>query len=137
MNPYILLVEDDEISAYLTLKALQKCFFPAPIIRANDGKEALDHLNSIKLKPRLLLLDIKLPKFSGIELLAAMRKIENLKSIPVIIFTASDMQEDKDITIALGIMKYMVKPMDFQDLISQMIEVKQIFLSFDQEIITN
>ena len=85
MPPYLLLVEDDEATAYLTLKALQKSVFPGEIVRMRDGQETLQHLLSEKPKPALILLDMKLPKVGGIEVLEKIRSTPDLMLLPVII----------------------------------------------------
>lgn len=59
MKPYLMFVEDDDATAYLTLRALKINAFPAEVVRANDGAEALQHLQSGKSKPTLILLDLK------------------------------------------------------------------------------
>ena len=127
MSPYLLFVEDDEATAYLTLRALMMNAFPAEVIRTNDGAQALQHLLSGTPKPTLILLDLKLPKVSGIEVLEVIRSTQDLQSIPVVILTASDLREDRECTVQLGITKYIVKPMDFQEFVTEMGNVKYLF----------
>lgn len=127
MNPYLLFVEDDDATAYLTLKALKINAFPAEVTRARDGAEAMQHLFSGSLKPVLILLDLKLPKINGIEVLEKVRGTLDLTSIPVVILTASNLDQDRERTHALGITRYIVKPMDFQEFVTEMGEVKRIF----------
>lgn len=133
MTPYLLLVEDDEASAYLTLKALAINFFPAKIVRVKDGKEALMYLKEIIYKPTLVLLDIKLPKVSGIDVLGAMRESCALKSISVIMLTASNMEKDREDAFELGIVDYIVKPIDFSELVAKMGEVTSVFDIVDKK----
>jgi len=114
----ILLVEDNDDDAELTLMAFKKHNFINPIIRMRDGAEALDYLfcrgefisRDIKDKPKIILLDLKLPKVSGFEVLKAVKNDDFLKSIPVIVMTSS--QEEKDIvkSYELGVNSFITKP---------------------------
>ena len=120
-------VEDDDATAYLTLRALKINNFPADIVKANDGAEALQHLHSGKLKPALLLLDLKLPKVSGIEVLQKIRSTPDLQAIPVVILTASNLEQDRENTARLGVTRYIVKPMSFDEFVTRLGHVSQIF----------
>ena len=114
----ILLVEDNDDDAELTLMAFKKHNFINPIVRMRDGAEALDYLfcrgefisRDIKDKPKIILLDLKLPKVSGFEVLKAVKNDDFLKSIPVIVMTSS--QEEKDIvkSYELGVNSFITKP---------------------------
>ena len=132
MKPYLLLVEDDEAASYLTLKALGRSPFSAKVIRVRDGAEAVQHLLSDTPKPALILLDLKLPKLSGIEVLEKIRSTADLTSIPVVVLTASDLAQDRAITYVLGISRYIVKPMDNCELVSEMAEVTCMFDTLSQ-----
>lgn len=88
----------------------------------------MQHLLSKAVKPALILLDLKLPKISGIEVLEKVRNTPELSSIPVIILTASNLEQDWERTHALGISRYIVKPMDFQVFVTEMGEVKRMFV---------
>jgi DNA-binding response OmpR family regulator len=114
----ILLVEDNDDDAELTLMAFKKHKFANIIIRIRDGAEALDYLfcrrqfisRNINQLPKIILLDLKLPKVSGFEVLKAVKSNDILKSIPVIIMTSS--QEEKDIvrSYELGVNSFITKP---------------------------
>ena len=127
MKPYLMFVEDDDATAYLTLRALKINAFPAEVVRANDGAEALQHLRSGKSKPTLILLDLKLPKISGIEVLQKIRSTPALQAIPVVILSASNLEQDRENTAQLGITRSIVKPMNFQAFVTEMGHVSQLF----------
>ncbi len=118
----ILLVEDDPRDAELTLRALKKNNLANLVHVVGDGAEALDfiyatgayaarQLNHLKV----ILLDLKLPKVSGLEVLQKLKSDERTKAIPVVVLTSS--HEDKDIKecYKLGVNSYVVKPVEFDD----------------------
>ena len=109
----ILLVEDNPNDAELTLRALRKNELAARIAIARDGAEAIDYLFKNEQKPRVIFLDLKLPKVDGIEVLRRIRSDNRTKSIPVVVLTSS--QEERDITqtYELGVNSYVVKPVEF------------------------
>jgi CheY-like chemotaxis protein len=115
----ILLVEDNPTDKELTLRALNKVKLANRIEVAKDGAEALDILfgtagSSATRPPRLVLLDLKLPKVDGIEVLRRIRGDERTRHLPVVILTSS--QEERDIvqSYALGTNSYVVKPVEFE-----------------------
>lgn len=117
----ILLVEDNENDEELTLRALKKHNIGNPVIVARDGAEALDYLfgrgahaaRDTRVLPQIVLLDLNLPKLSGIDVLRAIRADERTRILPVVILTSS--QEDCDLVsgYASGANSYIVKPVDF------------------------
>ena len=109
----ILLVEDNPNDAELTQRALKKTDLAARVQIARDGAEALEYLFSSRPKPRVIFLDLKLPKIDGVEVLRRLRSEENTRSIPVVVLTSS--QEERDITecYKLGVNSYVVKPVEF------------------------
>jgi two-component system response regulator len=117
----ILLVEDNPQDAELTIRALKKSNLANRLITVEDGAEALDFLfcrgkyatRDNGRPPRVVLLDLKLPKVSGLEVLRALKQDEKTRAIPVVIVTSS--REDPDIKTAysLGANSYVVKPVDF------------------------
>lgn|SRR3989338_2347309 len=118
----ILLVEDNANDAELTLIALQEENLANNIIWLKDGSEALDFIfaegryadRKLNNQPKIILLDLKMPKIGGIEVLKKIRGDERTKSIPVAIMTSS--KEEKDIieSYELGVNSYIVKPVDFE-----------------------
>ena len=117
----ILLVEDNASDAELTIRALRKKNLANHLVWLKDGAEALDFLfctgayeRRSNSQPRLILLDLKMPKVDGIEVLRRVKSDEHLKAIPVVVMTSS--YEDRDIveSYQLGVNSYLVKPVDFE-----------------------
>ncbi|MFA5515178.1 MAG: response regulator [Desulfuromonadales bacterium] len=122
LNPIdILLVEDNPQDAELTIRALQKRHLANKLHLAEDGAEALDFIfcrgahagRQIDQPPRLILLDLKLPKVDGLEVLRALKADERTRSIPVVVVTSSREDPDIQTAYALGANSYVVKPVDF------------------------
>jgi CheY-like chemotaxis protein len=109
----ILLVEDNPNDAELTQRALKKSDVGARLAVARDGAEALEYLLSNRPKPKVVFLDLKLPKIDGIEVLRRVRSDERTRSLPVVVLTSS--QEERDIRecYKLGVNSYVVKPVEF------------------------
>ena len=109
----ILLVEDNPNDAELTQRALRKTEIGARLLIARDGAEAIERVLTEGLRPRVIFLDLKLPKIDGIEVLRRIRADERTKEIPVVVLTSS--QEERDITESykLGVNSYVVKPVEF------------------------
>ncbi|GAB1718866.1 MAG: response regulator [Nitrosospira sp.] len=117
----IVLVEDNPSDAELTIRALKKNNLANHLIWLKDGAEALEflfctgpHANRPQAQPKLILLDLKMPKVDGIEVLRRVKEDENLKSVPVVVMTSSN--EDQDIveSYKLGVNSYLVKPVEFE-----------------------
>jgi two-component system response regulator len=109
----ILLVEDNPNDAELTQRALRKTEIGARLLIARDGAEAIERVLTEGLRPRVIFLDLKLPKIDGMEVLRRIRADERTKKIPVVVLTSS--QEERDITESykLGVNSYVVKPVEF------------------------
>ena len=120
---YILLVEDDPNDELLTLHALQENRIRNKVIVTRDGAEALDYLFSTGPRagkplpdlPQFVLLDLKLPKIDGIEVLQALRAHARTHLLPVIIFTSSKQEKDMINGYRLGANSYVRKPVDFTE----------------------
>jgi len=119
----ILLVEDNALDAELTMRALKKGKLANKLMWVKDGQQALDYLfrqgdyaQRDDTHPRLVLLDLKMPRVGGIEVLKAIKADERTRRIPVVVMTSS--QEDQDVaeTYNLGVNSYVVKPVDFSAL---------------------
>ena len=126
----ILLAEDNPKDVELTLAALEEHNLANEIVVVNDGAEALDYLycrGKFQLRtpenPAVVLLDIKMPKVDGLEVLRTIRSDERLKLTPVVILTSSREEQDLVESYKLGANAYMVKPVDFQQFIDA---VKQL-----------
>ena len=116
----ILLVEDNSLDAELTIRALKHGGLANKVLWVTDGQQALDYLfrrgsyaDRDETAPRLVLLDLKMPRVDGIEVLRAVKADERTRQIPVVVMTSS--QEEKDVarSYQLGVNSYVVKPVDF------------------------
>jgi two-component system, response regulator len=122
-NRIILLVEDNDADVELARIAFEKCDIPSEIVVAGDGQEALDYLfltgahagRDPMATPHVILLDIKLPKISGLEVLRRMRADERTKRLPVVILTNSNEEKDVIGSYDLGANSYVRKPVDFSE----------------------
>ena len=126
----ILLVEDDPKDVELTLTALDEYHLANEVVVARDGEEALDYLysrGSFQLRtgdnPAVLLLDLKLPKVDGLEVLQQIKSDEKLKMIPVVVLTSSREERDMVASYKLGVNAYVVKPVDFHEFVNAIKEL--------------
>jgi len=120
----ILLVEDNPDDVELALHALKRNNILNPIVVARDGQEALEYLfyagkyeDSKHDKPALILLDLKLPKVDGIEVLRKIKSESTLKKVPVVILTSSKEEKDLVESYNLGVNSYIRKPVDFDQFV--------------------
>ena len=118
----ILLVEDNPKDLELTLLALEKSNLANEVVTARDGVEALDYLfrrgqyaDRSEGNPAVVLLDLKLPRVDGIQVLEAVKKDDSLRSVPVVMLTASREEKDLVRSYSLGANAYVVKPVAFKD----------------------
>ena len=116
----ILLVEDSPDDETLTLRTLQKHKIPCDVTVAHDGVEALDYLFATgpcagrpRLTPHLILLDLKLPKVDGLEVLRQVRSNPLTRSLPIVVFTSSNEAHDIAESYNLGANSYIRKPVDY------------------------
>lgn len=121
----IVLVEDNPNDLELTLVALERSQLANEVIVLRDGAEALDYLfrrNAFDDRnagnPAVLLLDLKLPKVDGLEVLKEIRESEDLRSVPVVMLTSSREEPDLQRAYALGVNAYVVKPVEFKEFVS-------------------
>jgi CheY-like chemotaxis protein len=121
----ILLAEDNPQDVELTIEALKEYNLANHVVEVNDGVEVMEYLNyegrfrnRKKGNPVLLLLDIKMPRMDGIEVLEAIRSNEKLKLLPVVMLTSSRQEPDLKKCYALGVNAYVVKPVDFKDFLN-------------------
>ena len=111
----ILLVEDNPDDAELAIRALRKSNLANHLLHVQDGEEALKFLFDEKNnKPKLVLLDLKMPKVDGIEVLRRLKADERTCTIPVVMLTSSKEERDIVETYKLGVNAYIVKPLDFE-----------------------
>ena len=121
----ILIVEDDPNDVELTLTALDEYKLANEVVVTHDGEEALDYLycrGNFKTRsndnPAVLLLDLKLPKRDGLEVLQQIKSDEKLKMIPVVVLTSSHEEKDVVASYKLGVNAYVVKPVDFHEFVN-------------------
>jgi CheY-like chemotaxis protein len=126
----ILIVEDDPNDVELTLTALEEYNLANEVIVTRDGEEALDYLycrGNFKARsndnPAVLLLDLKLPKRDGLEVLRQIKLDEKLKLIPVVVLTSSHEEKDVVASYKLGVNAYVVKPVDFHEFVNAVKEL--------------
>jgi len=126
----ILVAEDDENDAELILKALERYNIANEVVVVEDGAEALDYLHRrgnyetrAEGNPVLTLLDIKMPKVDGLEVLREIRADERLKMIPAVILTSSRQESDLLASYQLGVNAYVVKPVDFNEFVEAIREL--------------
>lgn len=120
-NKIILLVEDNPDDEALTLRAFKKHHISSKVVVAHDGVEAIDYIlgtgqysgRDMSKMPSLVLLDLKLPKIDGLEVLRRIRGNEPTKILPVVILTTSKIEEDLIAGYGLGANSYVRKPVDF------------------------
>ena len=115
-NKVILLVEDNPKDEALTLRAFKKSNIANEIVVARDGVEALDYLlgDGNKALPQLVLLDLKLPRVDGLQVLREIRSNLRTRRLPVVVFTSSNEEEDLVNSYDLGANSYVRKPVDFE-----------------------
>jgi CheY-like chemotaxis protein len=126
----ILIVEDDPRDVELTLAALAEHNLVNEVVVTRDGKQALDYLYCrgefaarSNENPAVLLLDLKLPKVDGLEVLEQIKSDERLKMIPVVVLTSSHEERDMVRSYKLGVNAYVVKPVDFHEFINAVKEL--------------
>ena len=126
----VLIVEDDPRDVELSLAALGEYNLANEVVIARDGAEALDYLfcrgsfaGRPKENPAVMLLDLKLPKVNGLEVLQQVKSDEQLKMIPVVVLTSSHEEKDVMRSYSLGVNAYVVKPVDFHDFVNAVKEL--------------
>jgi two-component system response regulator len=131
----ILLVEDSADDEQLTLRAMRQSEVPNIIRVARDGAEALEHLfgeNAGHRLPDLILLDLKLPKVSGLEVLQRIRNEPRTKNLPIVVLTSSDEERDIVESYSSGANSYIRKPVDFDEFIDAVKQLGLYWLSMNR-----
>ena len=130
----ILLIEDNPDDAGLTIHALKKHNLANNLLHLHDGEEALAYIfsNDMTSIPKVILLDLKMPKVDGIEVLRRLKSDEHKKIIPVVVLTSS--REDRDVieSYKLGVNAYIVKPVDFEKFVKAISEIGLFWLLLNQ-----
>ena len=126
----ILMVEDDPKDVELSLTALEEYNLANEVVVARDGQQALDYLycrGEYKMRsndnPAVMLLDLKLPKVDGLEVLKQIKSDSALKMIPVVVLTSSKEEKDMVASYKLGVNAYVVKPVDFHEFVNAIREL--------------
>lgn len=137
----ILLVEDNQDDEVLTLRAFKKSNLVPDVVVARDGVEALDYLfgtgsysgRDTSQMPQVILLDLKLPKIDGLEVLQRIRADERTKFLPVVVLTSSKHQEDIINSYAMGANSYIRKPVDFEQFITAVQQLGLYWMILNQQ----
>ena len=126
----ILMVEDDPRDVELTLTALEEYNLANEVVVTHNGEEALDYLfcrgefaTRTGDNPAVMLLDLKLPKVDGLEVLQQIKSDDKLKMIPVVVLTSSHEEKDMVASYKLGVNAYVVKPVDFHEFVNAIKEL--------------
>ncbi len=136
----IVLVEDNPADVELTLRALKKSHIANEIIVLTDGQQALDYFfargayagrNTTK-QPKVILLDLKLPKIGGLEVLRELKSNEKTRMIPVVVLTTSNEESDVIESYKLGVNSYLVKPVDFDQFLESVRNLGLYWLLLNQ-----
>jgi two-component system response regulator len=139
-NHVILLVEDNGDDVEITLRAFRKCNVLSEIVVVRDGVEALDYMfaagahagQTTKLQPDVILLDLKLPKVSGLEVLRRLREEERTRRVPVVVLTSSNEEKDIQSSYDLGANSFVRKPVDFTQFMEVARQLGQYWLGINE-----
>lgn len=136
----ILLIEDNPYEAELTIRNLKKNNLGNKLLHIDDGAEALDFIfsknkyadNNSTFNPRLILLDLKLPKVDGLEILRQIRNDTKTKEFPVVVLTSSNEEKDIIESYKLGVNSYIVKPVNFESFANAITEIGLYWMILNQ-----
>ncbi len=138
----ILLVEDNINDAELTIRALKKNNLANNLFHVKDGAEALDFIyckglyinRSDNNKPKLILLDLKMPKIDGMEVLKILKSDLDTKHIPIVVLTSSKEEKDLIVSYELGANSFIQKPVEFDKFVSAIVEIGMYWVILNQNI---
>ena len=130
----VLLIEDNPDDAELTIRVLKKHHLANNLVHVHDGEEALEFLftKGNPNVPKLILLDLKMPKVDGIEVLRKIKKDEQKKVIPVVVLTSSKEERDVIESYNLGVNAYVVKPVEFEKFVEAVTQLGLFWLLLNQ-----
>jgi CheY-like chemotaxis protein len=136
---YILFVEDDLCVAELVLHVLERTSAKPRVVHVRDGVEALDFLHARGryeqrevANPTVVLLDVKMPRLDGLEVLREVKSDDTLRSIPIVMLTSSQDERDIRTSYELGANAYIVKPVEFQRLAAMLTTVETFWMEINQ-----
>jgi CheY-like chemotaxis protein len=117
----ILLVDDDDVDAIITQRAVNDLKITNELVRKVDGEDALGYLRDANnVKPCVILLDLNMPRMNGFEFLKVVKNDEELKRIPIVVLTTSDVDQNIIDSFDLGVAGYIVKPVDYKQFLEAM-----------------
>lgn len=136
----ILLVEDSDQDAELAMRALKKKNITNNIVRLKNGEEALNFIfakgefsnRSIQNQPKVVLLDLKMPKVDGLEVLKEVRENDETKDLPIVILTSSKEEEDLVKSYKLGVNSFIVKPVEFESFTNAVAKIGMYWVLLNQ-----
>jgi CheY-like chemotaxis protein len=136
----ILLVEDNPDDVDLTMIALEKSNIASKVVVAHDGVEALEYLNGTgkfagrdrTLLPKVIMLDLKMPRMDGLEFLQCIRHDERTRLLPVVVFTTSNEDRDKIESYRLGANSYLTKPVDYKKFVDTIQQLASYWLVMNE-----
>ena len=129
----ILLIEDNPDDAGLAIRALRKNNLANNLLHLHDGQEAIDFLfDERNQMPKLILLDLKMPKVDGIEVLRKLKSDERKRIIPIVVLTSSKEERDIVESYKLGVNAYIVKPVDFNQFVKAVTQLGFFWLILNQ-----
>ncbi|MCF6158754.1 MAG: response regulator [wastewater metagenome] len=135
----ILLIEDNKNDKELILRALKEYNLDEKVFSVKDGAEALDYIFTTgqyarrnTSLPKVIILDLKLPKVNGLEVLEAIRSHEQTRLLPVVVFTSSNQEEDKLKSYQLGTNSFVVKPIDYEQFFQAVSQLGLYWLLLNQ-----
>lgn len=136
----IILAEDNDSDAELAIRALQRSCASGRLLHVEDGEELLEYVfangrfagRNMAEEPRLLIMDLKMPKISGLEALEQIKSNAQSRAIPVVLLTSSREESDIQTAYALGVNSYVVKPVDFDNYIKAVSDIGAYWLFTNQ-----
>lgn len=129
----ILLIEDNHDEAGLTIRALKKSNLSSNLLYLDDGQDALDFLfTDNREMPKLILLDLKMPKVNGLEIIMKLKSEEKTRLIPIVVMISSMEQKESLETYKLDVSAYILKPMDFEQFVKAVVKAGLFLLLLDK-----
>jgi two-component system response regulator len=128
----ILLVEDNPDDAELALRAFRKVDMPGGVTIARDGADAIDYMMETAVMPRLILLDLQLPKVHGLDVLKCLRANSRTQRVPIVVLTSSNEESDIQASYDLGANSFVRKPVDYAQFVETARALKTYWLEINE-----